>query len=172
MRQPPHTWNPSVQPTEQAILKKSLINSLINGTINAAINWHSFAKQDAVAISLDNISNRQTTVLGQGVLMALTLSVVITAINFSAFKKVLQKADGGREFPHRFWPWGARLAVHHSLTAFGATMILAVLWQRFVGTIMVSPVAATAIVFLIAGGLIFHVSRSTMTAMLRSHPGP
>jgi uncharacterized PurR-regulated membrane protein YhhQ (DUF165 family) len=48
-------------------------------------------------------------------------------------------------------------------------MVIAVLWQRFIGTVIVSPMVATFIMFVIAFLLILYVSMATMGAMAKAH---
>jgi hypothetical protein len=157
-----------MKPSNESIMKASLINSLINGGINAAISWFTFSKHNIIPITLDHISNHEVTVLGQGVLLALLLSLILTGVNFAVFSKELRKANDGQRFRHPFWPWGVQLAVRNSLTAFGVAMVVAVLWQRFIGTVLVPPAAATIIMFFVAGGLVFYVSMATMKTMLHA----
>jgi len=153
------------------VLKKSMITAVINGGINAAISTGTFFKYGSIPITLDHISNQEITVFGQGVLLALTISFMSTGINYLTFSKELKKKHEGIPFPHPFWPWGVKLALKNVLAAFGAAMIVAVLWQRFIGTIMVSPLAATMIMFVIAFFLVLYVSMSTMQSMLDTYAG-
>lgn len=153
------------------LVKKSMISAVINGVINAAISASAFFKHELVPITLDHISNQEVTVFGEGVMLALLLSLILTGVNYMTFSKDLRKANEGASFPHPFWPWGAKLAVRNGITAFGAAMVIAVIWQRFIGTVMVSPLAATLIMFIIAFLLVFYVSMATMEAMLRAQDG-
>lgn len=57
------------------------------------------------------------------------------------------------------------------MTAFGTAMVIAVIWQRFIGTVMVSPITATLIIFIIAFLLVLYVSMATMGAMLHAQKG-
>ena len=45
-----------------------------------------------------------------------------------------------------FVPTGLRIATLNTLLMFGAFVAAAVLWQRFVGTVSVSPLVATLVV--------------------------
>jgi hypothetical protein len=157
--------------SKAGIVKKSMIGAVITGCINAAINAGVFFKHESVPITLDHISNQEVTVFGQGVMLALMLSLISTGVNYLTFSKDLRKANEGAPFPQPFWPWGVKLAIRNALTAFGAAMVVAVIWQRFIGTVMVPPLAATLIMFVIAFLLVLYVSMATMGAMRREQKG-
>lgn len=148
------------------IAKKATIGALINGVINAGISAASFFKQESVPITLDHISNHEVTVFGQGVMLALMLTLILTGVEFAQVAKGMRKK--GAAFHRPFWPWGAKLAVRNGLTAFGAAMVVAVLWQRFVGTVMVSPLIATLVMFVLAFLFTIYTSLATTTAMLEA----
>lgn len=148
------------------IVKKSIIGAVINGVINAVINAGAFFKHESVPITLDHISNQEVTVFGQGVLLAFMLTLILTGVNYMTVLKDLRKVNEGKTFPHSFWHWGAKLAVRNSLTAFGAAMVVAVMWQRFIGTVMVPPLIATLMIFVIAFLFTIYASVATTGAML------
>lgn len=150
------------------IIKGSLIGGFINGVINGGISAASFYKHESVPITLDNISTHEISVFGQGVLLAFMLTLILTGVNYATVAKGMRKAEGGKAFPHPFWPWGAKLALRNGLAAFGAAMVVAVLWQRFVGTVMVSPLVGTLIMFVIAFLFTVYASLATTTAMVEA----
>ena len=125
--------------SKASIVKKSMIGAVINGVVNAGIAARAFFKHDSVPITLDHISNREVTVFGEGVLLAFMLTLILTGVNYMTVAKDLRKRNEGSPFPHPFWPWGAKLALRNGLTAFGAAMVVAVMWQRYMGTVIVSP---------------------------------
>jgi hypothetical protein len=49
-----------------------------------------------------------------------------------------------------FLPTGLRIALLNTFLVFGAFVAIAVLWQRFVGTVMVGPLVATLVVAAVA----------------------
>jgi hypothetical protein len=153
------------------IAKKSLVGAVINGVINAGISATSFFKQEAVPITLDHISNHEVTVFGQGVLLAFMLTLILTGINYMTVAKDMRKTKKEKAFPHPFWPWGAKLAFRNGLAAFGAAMVVAVMWQRFVGTIMVPPLVATLMMFAIAFLFTVYASVATTSAMVQEQTG-
>jgi len=146
--------------TQRQVIRNSIAGGAINGAINGGISAMSFFRQDEVPITLDSISNQEVTVFGQGVLLAFMLTLILTGINYAGVVKALKKK--GESAPPPFWTWGARLALRNALAAFGAAMIIAVLWQRFVSTVMVSPTVATAILFVMA--FLFTVYAGVATA--------
>jgi hypothetical protein len=153
------------------IVRKSMIGAVINGVINAGIAARAFFKLESVPITLDHISNRDVTVFGQGVLLAFMLTLILTGVNYMTVAKDLRKRNEGEPFPHPFWPWGAKLALRNGLTAFGAAMVVAVMWQRFIGTVMVPPFIATLMMFVIAFLFTVYASLATTNAMLRAQKG-
>jgi hypothetical protein len=147
------------------VVKRSIIGALINGVINAGISVGSFFKHESVPITLDHISNKEVTVFGQGVLLAFMLTLILTGVNYMTVAKEMRKANEGAAFLHPFWPWGAKLAVRNGLSAFGAAMVVAVMWQRIVGTVMVSPLLATLMMFVIAFLFTIYASVATTGVM-------
>jgi hypothetical protein len=127
-----------------------------------------FFTQESVPITLDHISNHEVTVFGQGVLLACMLTLILTGINYMTVAKEMRKSQEGIAFPHPFWLWGAKLAVRNGLAAFGAAMVVAVLWQRFVGTVMVPPFLATLVMFVIAFLFTVYASVATTSAVLEA----
>ena len=49
-----------------------------------------------------------------------------------------------------YWRMGFRVALQNTLLVFGGFVATAVLWQRFVGTLVVGPVLATLVVAMLA----------------------
>jgi hypothetical protein len=157
--------------TKADIVKKSMISALINGVINAGISAVSFFKHESVPITLDYISNQEVTVFGKGVLLAFMLTLILTGVNYVNVAKDMRKTHAGEASPHPFWPWGAKLAIRNGLTAFGAAMVVAVMWQRFVGTVMVSPLLATLMMFAVAFLFTVYANVATTGAMLDTQKG-
>ena len=82
--------------TSQAgLFKHALVGAVINGVINAVISGFTFFKHDSVPITLDHISNHEVTVFGQGVMLALVLSLILTGIEYKMFSQRLRKANAG-----------------------------------------------------------------------------
>lgn len=126
---------------DDAHLKASITTGVINAVINGGIQLWLLNDKSSVAVTVDSISNTEQTVLGEAVILATSLAMILTTIGYFQLK--------GAKRP--FWPSGLWLVVKHGLFAFGAVVTGAILWQRLVGSVEVSvPVAAT-ILALIAG---------------------
>lgn len=137
-----------------AILKGAAItgvaNAVINGAIQAVLMWG----DGPVALSADTIGGSEHTVLGNAVLLATSLAMILTAIAHLTLK-----------VPRRpFLPDGLWLVVKHGLFAFGAVVAAAVLWHRFAGTVIVGVPVAVVILGLVAGFVAATVNYMTIVA--------
>ena len=94
-------------------------------------------------------------------MIALTLAVVLTTITALIARKRLEG-----EAARPFFPTVPLIALQNALMLFGATVAAAVLWQRVVGTVTVSPITAAALaLFAAAVTAVVHVR--TMVALRR-----
>lgn len=86
--------------------------------------------------------------LGNAATVVFALTLFITCITFFVFRRSARKSGMApaalRSMP--FVPTGLRIATLNTLLMFGAFVAAAVLWQRFVGTVSVSPMVATLVV--------------------------
>ena len=96
------------------------------------------------------------------------LTLILTGVSYMTVVKDMRKADKGTAFPYAFWPWGAKLAVRNGLTAFGAAMVVAVMWQRIVGTVMMSTFIATLVMFSLAFLFTVYTSLVAIVAMVNA----
>lgn len=133
-------------------LADSLPGGLINGAINGAISWSAFKGMEQVPLSMDNIGSPGITALGNAATVAFALTFIITSITFFVFRGAARKADWapGQLTGLRYWPTGLGIALRNTLLVFGGFIALAVLWQRFVGTLLAGPIVATLAVALVA----------------------
>jgi hypothetical protein len=133
-------------------LSGSAPSALINGIINGLITWSSFKSSESIALSMDNIGAPGVTALGNAATVAFALALILTCITFFVFRRSAGKSDIAPQALRDlgFWPTGLRIAVLNTLLVFGAFVAMAVLWQYFVGTVHVGPVAATLVVALAA----------------------
>jgi hypothetical protein len=138
--------------TQPPRLADSLPGGLINGAINGAIAWSAFAGMAQVPLSVDSIASPGITALGNAATVAFTLTFIATSITFLVFRGAARKVDVAPPSltALRFWPDGLGIALRNTLLAFGGFVAMAVLWQRFVGTLLVGPVVATLVVALVA----------------------
>jgi hypothetical protein len=106
-----------------------------------------------VPLSVDSIATPGVTALGNAATMVFALTFILTSVNFFMLRSAARKS--GLAPPAlsalRYWPDGLRMALHNTLLAFGGFVALAVMWQRFVGTLVVGPLAATLVVAGVAG---------------------
>jgi hypothetical protein len=151
-------------------VKDALIPGAINAVINGAIAWSGFKAAPAVPLTLDLISTREHTVWGQGVTLAFALGVILTLVTAKVFARHAVKADPSLapRVQRPIFPFVAGVALGNAAALFGWFVALAVLWQRVVGTVAVSPGAAAALVGLLAGVITVIVEVRTKKALLRS----
>lgn len=133
-------------------LADSLPGGLINGAINGAIAWSAFEGMARVPLSVDSIAAPGITALGNAATVAFALTFIATSITFFVFRGAARRAEGAPPalMALRYWPAGLSIALRNTLLAFGGFVAVAVLWQRFIGTLFVAPVIATLVVALVA----------------------
>jgi hypothetical protein len=148
-------------------VQDALIPALINAVINGGIAYWGFRNETAIPMTLDLISSKQHTVWGQGVTLAFALGVILSIITAKTFAKHAARADaalGARL--QRPLPFLLKVAIGNAFALFGWFVALAVLWQRLLGTIEVSPVLAGVLVGLLAGVITVIVETRTKHALL------
>lgn len=152
----------------QVRVQDALIPAVINALINGAIAYSGFKAEAAIPMTLDLISSKQHTVWGQGVTLAFALGVILSIITAKVFAKQVAKAEASLaarvQRPISFL---LRIALGNAVALFGWFVALAVLWQRSVGTVEVSPAVAAALVGLLAGVITVIVEIRTKRALLR-----
>lgn len=126
---------------KQELVKGAIITGVINAIINGGIQYFFLKDMDLIPISVDAITNTDQTVLGTAVILAITLSMILTLVAYFGIKG--KKAPF---FPTTFW-----LTIKHGFFTFGVLTSLAVLWQKYMGTVEVSLIAALIIFGVIAG---------------------
>lgn len=123
------------------ILKGSIITGFINAIINGGIQYFFLKSKTPIAISVDSITNNEDTVLGAAVTLSITLAMILTVVAYFNIKGIKKPF-----FPTAFW-----LTIKHGFFTFGVITSLAVLWQRYMGTVEVSLVWALLIIGVISG---------------------
>jgi amino acid transporter len=142
-------------PAADAVIRKdALAGAGVNALINAAISGFLLAGKGPQVLSVDSIASTEHTVLGSAVTLAVSLAFILATITFFTFRKKAagQAAKALLERPYFFF--GLRQALGGALFMFGTVVALAVLWQRFFGTLTVSTPVAAAI-----AGLVFRTER-------------
>ena len=123
------------------LIKGAVITGFINAIINGGIQYFFLKDNDVVPISVDSITNDTATVLGTAVMLAITLSMILTLVAYFGIK--------GKKAP--FFPTTVWLTIKHGFFTFGVLTSLAVLWQKYMGTVEVPLITALIIIGVIAG---------------------
>ena len=123
------------------LLKGAALTGVINAVINGGIQYFFLKGHSSIPISVDSITNTTETVLGTAVMLAITLSMILTLVAYFGIK--------GKK--SAFFPTTFLLTLKHGFVTFGILTSLAVLWQKYVGTVEVSLVSALFIIGVIAG---------------------
>jgi hypothetical protein len=130
-------------PSDQEILKGAMLSGGINAVINGAIQWFLLAGKGPLPLTVDGITNDEHTVFGAAVPLAVSLAVILTAVAYTTVKSAKPPF-----FPTFLW-----MAVKHGFFALGVVVTFAVLWQRFLGSILV-PVPVGVVLLGIVAGLV------------------
>ena len=137
-----------------AILKVALLSGAINAVINGAIQWYLLSGHGPLALTVDAIANDEHTVFGSAVPLAVSLAMILTVVAYSTVK--------GSKPP--FYPTFLWMTVKNGFFALGVIVTFAVLWQRLLGTIVVSLPVGVIILGLVAGGVSVIVNYMTIRA--------
>ena len=124
------------------LIHGAMVTGIINAVVNGIINWFQVSGKSEIMLTVDSISNKEHTVMGGAIILAFTLSVIIAGIGYFTLKL--------NEKP-KFFPTAFIVIVKNAFFLFGVFVTLAILWQRFAGSVSVSPVMAAIIVGVIAG---------------------
>lgn len=133
-------------------LLQSSAGAGVNGLINGAISWSVFKGLGQVPLSVDSIAAPGVTALGNAATVAFALTFIITSVAFFVFRGSARKSSIAPSALKSltYWRMGFRVALQNTLLVFGGFVATAVLWQRFVGTLVVGPVLATLVVAMLA----------------------
>lgn len=123
------------------VFKGVLVAALITFIIDGVIQFFKLKGKAPIAVSVDSITNDADTILGSSVILAIALAMIMTVINYLKIKE--KKVPF---FPHVLW-----LMFKHGFFTFGVITALAVVWQRYVGSIEVGLIPGVLIIALIAG---------------------
>lgn len=125
-----------------ALLKGSLLTGTINACMNGTINWFSVRNLTEIPLTHDLISTDADTVFSGVVTLATSLAFILTTISFLTFKV----PNKPRYFPKVFF-----FALRNSFFVFGVVVAVAILVQRFAGTLMMSPFESALLSGVFAG---------------------
>lgn len=151
-------------------LLDGLAGGAVNGAINGAIAWSAFKGSAQIPLSMDSIAAPGITALGNAATVVFALTFIFTTITFFTYRAAARKS--GIAPPGlaalAYWPQGLRIALLNTLLSFGGFVALAVLWQRFVGTLVVGPLGASLLVGLVAMGATVVAEWRTRREMLQA----
>jgi hypothetical protein len=132
----------TTSPSPSELKKSALIGGVINAVINGIINWFSVKDLDKVLVTDNMISSTEHTLLSGAVPLAVSLAFILSGVAYLT-TKIPNKPS---YFPKIFW-----LSMKHTFMAFGITVTFGVMWQRWMGSIEISPIMATIYTGIIAG---------------------
>lgn len=142
------------------LLRSACVAGIINGVINGLIQMYLLWNAAPILLSVDAITNEQTTVLGAAVPLAVTLAMILTVIAYLTIK-----APKRRFLPSVLW-----LTIKHGIFTLGLIVMGAVLWQRLMGSVPVSLATAAFVLAVIAGLVAGMVNYMTIRASLLYAP--
>ncbi|ELV8800879.1 permease [Vibrio vulnificus] len=133
-------------------VKDSFIAGLINGAINGYIASHHFKGMSLVPMSMEMISNSQVTVWGQAISLTFGLGIILSLIISTLFLRQLRISHPQyrHELQRSFWKDLLPIALMQAGALFGWFVALAVIWTKYAGVVMVSPMAAVVLTGLFA----------------------
>ncbi|EPY1009131.1 permease [Vibrio vulnificus] len=133
-------------------VKDSFIAGLINGAINGYIASHHFKGMSSVPMSMEMISNSQVTVWGQAISLTFGLGIILSLITSTLFLRQLRISHPQyrHELQRSFWKDLLPIALMQACALFGWFVALAVIWTKYAGVVMVSPMAAVVLTGLFA----------------------
>ncbi|MEJ3624730.1 permease [Vibrio vulnificus] len=133
-------------------VKDSFIAGLINGAINGYIASHHFKGMSSVPMSMEMISNSQVTVWGQAISLTFGLGIILSLITSTLFLRQLKISHPQyrHELQRSFWKDLLPIALMQAGALFGWFVALAVIWTKYAGVVMVSPMAALVLTGLFA----------------------
>ncbi|EHD2239787.1 permease [Vibrio vulnificus] len=133
-------------------VKDSFIAGLINGAINGYIASHHFKGMSSVPMSMEMISNSQVTVWGQAISLTFGLGIILSLITSKLFLHQLKSSHPAQvnELQRSFWKDLLPIALMQAVALFGWFVALAVIWTKYAGVVMVSPMAAVVLTGLFA----------------------
>jgi hypothetical protein len=151
------------------IQKDALVSGIFNAVINGIIGWLMFREKAALPLTVDTISAHEKTVFSTGVMTAFILSIILGAIAFFTFsKKALNLQLAAPELLNRpFFFFGVRTVLFYSLFAFGTAALVALFVQKFLGTVLVTPLVGAILLGAIAGIAAWFINAAVMRALLR-----
>ena len=126
---------------EKILVRGAITTGIMNAVINGGIQYFLLKDRSSILVSVDSITNNEETVLGLAVTLAITLSMILTMVAYFGIK--------GKKVP--FFPTTLLRTIKHGFFTFGVLTSLAVLWQKYMGTVEVSLIVALITIGVISG---------------------
>ncbi len=103
-------------------------------------------------MSMEMISNSQVTVWGQAISLTFGLGIILSLITSTLFLRQLKISHPQyrHELQRSFWKDLLPIALMQAGALFGWFVALAVIWTKYAGVVMVSPMAAVVLTGLFA----------------------
>jgi hypothetical protein len=127
---------------KQEIIKAATLGGVINAIINGAINWFQVKNLESVLISDNLIDTDAHTLFSGAVPLSVSLAFILSGVAY-ATTKIPGKPS---YFPKYFLK-----SLQYAFSALGIIVTIGVLWQRFMGSVEISPFMAAVWAGIIAG---------------------
>lgn len=144
--------------TPASIWKGALVGGLINTFINGVINWFQVKDLDSVLVTDNLISTEAHTLFSGAVPLAVSLAFILSGVAYASTKV----PDKPAYFPRYFLK-----SLQYAFSAFGMVVTLGVLWQRWMGSMEISPITAAIWAGIIAGVVSVIVNLMVVTDLVK-----
>jgi len=157
--------------SDKIIYKAAIGNGISNAIVNGIITWFTFSGKENIPFSLDSISNKELTIFGTMFPVILGLSLILGTITFFTFKKtaIKEKIADEETINKPYFPKMLLFLLGRGFSAIGFLMVIAILWQRFLGTVQTNSLVATITVAVAAGLAATYVGISVSKEIIRKH---
>ena len=119
---------------------------MINAAINGAIAYNGMHGTAAIPLSVNTIGSGEPTVWAEAAAVGLGLGAILSVITAVLARRADPDTAARTSAADIGW-----VTLQNVLLLFGATVVLAVLWQRVAGTVTVGPVTGAILVAVYAG---------------------
>jgi hypothetical protein len=123
------------------------------------INWFQVKNLDQVLVSDNLISSEAHTLFSGAVPLGVSLAFILSGVAYATTKIT----DKPPYFPKYFMK-----SLQYAFAAFGVIVTIGVLWQRFMGSVTISPVLAAVWAGIIAGIVAAIVNYKVVTDLVVS----
>lgn len=143
-------------PGKEEMTKGAMVTGLINMVINGVIAWFGVRHAESILLTENQISSTEHTVFSGAVVTALSLAFILSSITYFTWKIPGKPA---------YFPTVFLICLRHTIFTFGLVVALAILIQRYAGSVPVSPFMAALITGLIAGatgGIVTYLTQAEL----------